>query len=475
MKNYYLILPLLIGVIIAGCDSDEPLTSSMKPSDIEEYVQTLNSKYASKEDVNAVVSSIFGTPRSRAEESSREISLVTGKKREPAYYIVNMPEDGGFVLVSAVKDYTPILAYSTTGNFTADAYTLPGIADWIIDITNAIDVASEAPDSILEQAHIQWNVLASKMIFEQVKENNLSRSSDIGDRNNHPELIPIMEDSIASWQTKGWEVCYFEDYGFTSPTREEMIQNMQSAADWRYIEDAAALTLIVRKTDFWSSGSTPNLNGIKWNQTEPWNYSYPLVNDGQHAVAGCVPVAVGQFMYYNKYPTTFNWNAMRATYATSETQAFLFLLADRMNANYNKSDTGNNRHTSVSTSNMINVLKSYSYTISESNRLDQAGFPCIVTSDMKKADGKTSGHAYLLCGSSSTISTESIDCWTFTKKNSLNPCYQLDYNATSTKYYYVNWGWGGYCDGIYIHPETGLPNKEDFVSNKITKYITPRH
>ncbi len=473
MKKLISIIPLLAGILMAGCTADEPAPAALDAPAADEIKMTESSEFVTEDEVNSVISSFMGMPASRAEEGMRNISLIKGKKNTPAYYIVNIADDGGFYLVSATKNYTPILAYSTTGNFTAEAYTTPGIADWLIDITAAIDEASEAPDSIKDQAHTQWSALNAQIICEPTKAFPLSRSAEIGDRNNHPELIPIMEDSIASWRSKGWEVYYFEDYNFTNPSRDEMIQNMQSAADWRYIEDAAALTLIVRKTTFWSSGATPNLNGIRWNQPEPWNYSFPLLSNGQRAVAGCMPVAVGQFMYYSKYPTTFNWDAMRPTYATKETQDFLFLLADKMNATY-KGNNNEGRSTEVYSSDMLRVVKSYGYTVSETDKLDKAGFPCIVTSRIKAKDQEEGGHAYLLCGYSSTQSTESVECWTFTKKNSLNACYQLEYNTTSSRRYYINWGWGGYCDGSYVQPETKVPNS-NYDYNIINRYYTPRH
>lgn len=470
MKIYHLIFPLLVGVLISGCASDEPISLSIDQSNIDEFVQTGDSKYASKEEVNSVVSTFFGQPKSRAEESSRNISLIKGKKSEPAYYIVNMPEGKGFVLVSAVKDYTPILAYSTTGNFTTEAYTLPGIADWLIDITNAIDNASEAPDSIKEKAHIQWRAMNAHMITDRVEKNG-SRSSQIGDRNNHPELIPIMEDSIASWQSKGWEVYYFEDYEFTDPSRDEMIQNMQSAADWRYIEDAADLTLILRRTNYSSYICDNVMNYIKWGQDWPWNYAMPKIKiDGsyENGYVGCVGVAGGQLMKYHEYPESIDWKSMANEYKSNtplesvyKASIFLRQLNDKLGVKY-KADG-----TSGQTTDLINIFKGYGYTVSHQKNIDSASFPCVV----RKKKSLTEGHAYVIDHFSTVNSFETIDCWTFTKKESINPCYNLKYSNMTTKMYYINWGWGGMYNGLYTNPESANPPLDGWKNGEITDYI----
>lgn len=52
----------------------------------------------------------------------------------------------------------------------------------------------------------------------------------------------------------------------------------------------------------------------KWNQGTPYNNMCPISSSGSRCVAGCVPVALAQLMYYHKWPehgtgqNTYSWN-----------------------------------------------------------------------------------------------------------------------------------------------------------------------
>ena len=80
----------------------------------------------------------------------------------------------------------------------------------------------------------------------------------------------------------------------------------------------------------------------KWNQNSPYNLQCPEINSN-HCVTGCVATSMAQVMYYHQWPhmisreipayywekgnttlsslagTTFNWNAMKTTYSSSDT------------------------------------------------------------------------------------------------------------------------------------------------------------
>ena len=80
-----------------------------------------------------------------------------------------------------------------------------------------------------------------------------------------------------------------------------------------------------------------------WSQNSPYNILFPILNNGQQAVAGCVATAMAQVLYYWKHPTQvtttlpeytsqslniympalepvdFNWDAMQDTYLSNDT------------------------------------------------------------------------------------------------------------------------------------------------------------
>lgn len=85
------------------------------------------------------------------------------------------------------------------------------------------------------------------------------------------------------------------------------------------INDTYAEGMITYEYGPWEYNFYPERDGIcdvEWSQKWPYNDKCPMV-DGTHGLAGCVPIAVAQFMSANKYPesyngTTFNWDEINA-------------------------------------------------------------------------------------------------------------------------------------------------------------------
>ena len=479
MKKLLLALWALSGLLVVGCTSDEPeMSMAQEEAETVEQAVPADPDFVTKEDLEDVVKKYTKSyVQSRGEAKSYSTSLVNGRTGKPAYYVVNFDNEKGYMLVSANKNYAPVLAYVEKGSFGPDAYVTPGIAEWLIETTEAIDNLDSAEDSIKSQTRALWSPYLRKQSLSDAEKAALvlSRGPQMGDRNNHPELIPIMQDSIRMWEAKGWTVWYFEDYPFTDPSREEMMENMRSAADWRYIDDAPALSLVVKKTTYVDGGAASNLSGIQWDQIEPWNAKFKLLNDNKtRALVGCVPVAVGQMMRYFKHPAYFDWNNMPPKYPTSTTQDFLLLLAQKIDVDYNEGDVGDNRHTSGNPSKAVSVLKSYGYQVFESSNLSRNVTPCLVSSTLKKPGEDDGHHMYILAGSSTSTTTEVIQCYTFMYKERMQACYELSNISSSHSHYYVNWGWGGRYDGYYTNPDSTPPSGSSFTGNKITKYYMVR-
>ncbi|MDE6928183.1 MAG: Spi family protease inhibitor [Muribaculaceae bacterium] len=74
-----------------------------------------------KYDIQNIVSS-FGNGSSENQSRSTfynnySLSTIYDSTGNPAIYVVNYDNNAGFVLVSATKDYHPILAYAEIGNY----------------------------------------------------------------------------------------------------------------------------------------------------------------------------------------------------------------------------------------------------------------------------------------------------------------------------------------------------------------------
>ncbi len=113
-----------------------------------------------------------------------------------------------------------------------------------------------------------------------------------------------------------------------------------------YAAQIEALSQGAQPVTLRSSGNaiTP-LVTASWSQNSPYNILFPILNNGEQAVTGCVATAMAQLMYYWKWParptTTipeytstslqvympalepidFNWDAMQDTYLTNDTES----------------------------------------------------------------------------------------------------------------------------------------------------------
>lgn len=81
----------------------------------------------------------------------------------------------------------------------------------------------------------------------------------------------------------------------------------------------------------------------EWGQTAPYNNLCPIV-EGEHCPSGCLPTALAQIMYYNKYPEkgagvsqgvdlsthTYDWDQMTDTYDSKSSQTSIDAVATLM-------------------------------------------------------------------------------------------------------------------------------------------------
>ncbi len=195
-----------------------------------------------------------------------------------------------------------------------------------------------------------------------------------------------------------------------------------------------------------------------WSQNSPYNILFPILNNGQQAVAGCVATAMVQVLYYWKHPTQvtttlpeytsqslniympalepvdFNWDAMQDTYLSNDTVSDGAVAAARltlycaqslqMNFLYGSSGANTNRIPSI-------IANYFGYKASarceyRSNYTTQSWADFIYS---ELAEGRpliysgskaSSGHAFICDG----------------------------YDGEGL--FHINWGWDGMSNGYYV-------------------------
>jgi hypothetical protein len=202
-----------------------------------------------------------------------------------------------------------------------------------------------------------------------------------------------------------------------------------------------------------------------WNQDFPYNYMCPADPAGPHGhcLAGCVATAMGQLMYYYRWPqtgtgsysythpdygeisadfgnTTYRWDGMPTAITTTNDalNELLFHIGVSVDMDYGPTSSGMwNHKAAYSYTTYFKYAPETQYVYRDSTSMDWDSL-VIAHLDRKMpcyyagwADYTyTSGHAFIVDG------------------------YQGEY-------FHMNWGWGGYLDGYFLL-ENLTPGGNDF-------------
>lgn len=249
----------------------------------------------------------FANPLSR-NDGNKEIDgtpiKVLDEDGSPLMYILNY-KNGGFVIISATKDYYPVLAFSDKGSFVLSDQ-VNGVSIWLNDTKKQIKNSISLNDSIKTKIYAVWNSYES---FD----NSLIKSRTMDDSST-PEAIQACWNRCyeleAQYSTEGWLFAplqyveqVFAGAGYSS-TYEDLCFSANfnhspldcSIVGWR-------LGTLREEVGPWLS--------TQWHQNTPFND----LCDGNPA--GCAAVAVAQVMKYYEHPQnlslngySFSWNTI---------------------------------------------------------------------------------------------------------------------------------------------------------------------
>lgn len=242
------------------------------------------------------------------------------------------------------------------------------------------------------------------------------------------------------------------------------------------------------------AGSSHNSKGplvkTKWGQEDPYNYFCPSIYGGTKALAGCVPVAIGQICGYHNWPTqldgyTFNWNEMLSTPTKADitdsgaydTAKLLRILGDKSKVIYGILESG------TTTENAIECLKeigypnvkivSYSTSICLSHLTNYG--PLYMRGNLNEdcinspIPFEHEGHAWVVDGYDSC--SYYIDYY----REDNGEFFRRDYGDGYT-YLHFNLGWDGNGDGFYLMSGAGTSANQnkfsEFEYNKENYLIT---
>jgi hypothetical protein len=366
-------------------------------------------------------------------------SIETVKEDDnPLMYIINYPE-GGFAIVSATRNYYPILAYSEEGSFELSSATgWGGVAVWLGETKEAIKGSEALDDSIKSTMRVAWTS------FEPVEINRSEsplRNNVIYERytamDNRITELSIQYGLIFNLYALSGVSSFFPD-GWRG---EEL-------CDFAIANGASPEFSIVGIKEDYNTYQVGPLLTTQWHQGSPFNSECP-----NGYPAGCVAIAMAQIMKFHQYPTFYNWSNMPNiefdTITTSSTPALISHIGNAVDMNYGSSSSGT---TITKAKNAFQNTYGYSVTKANhnatqvKNELYNNQRPVF----MSGFDTNDGGHAWVCDGVKTNITMvnyfvefqlDSDYSYTTLGYPSVNPSSLLSAGSYQSVYFHMNWGW----------------------------------
>lgn len=370
----------------------------------------------------------------------------------PVFYAVNRGENNGYIIVSASRKYYPILAIVEKGHFD-NLYSEMGLSSWVEEQCALITAFEKGEYKVLD-CEASWSAYekTEPMLFITTK--------------TEEEALALKQASITAWEAQGY-TCYAlqdcPDY-LPSGTYNQWLSlaSVSANPDYDYLYFSVILEKYVENVS-----TTGPLIGSSWDQSNGFNAAVP-----NNCLVGCVPVAIGQIMWFFEKPSTFFWSDMYANSATSTTASFLYTLGCLMGIDYPHNDS------SASHGDGENALNYYGYSTSF-NSYNEAtvisniamGKPVYIGGDVQ---GVNEGHAWVCEGS--RINQHHYEYTLKILDDALPLAYtnagQTCYSGYGTyNYLYHNLGYGGSGNGWYMGSVVSI--KGTFLPNCMIYNITP--
>lgn len=383
------------------------------------------------------------------------------------FYVVNFANDCGYVLISANKNYAPVLAFNDSGNFNIDKIKESGLAIWTDEVSENIKQANNADLEVRKQNRATWSAFLKKYkLFDRKSKSRMIYEDD--------EEEGKINQQIYEWYMDGYSVYtvadYKENYSYlpslplVAETKMNEIyempfdtEKMAYPKDYNYV-----LVMDKYKTII----SVPNLMSTSWHQEEPYNnaveYSY---SNGEHVLLGCTAIALGQVLKYYAEVPGYNFDNMPNSTTTNcpDLAIFLYMVGKKIGIRYDflKSEASINQ--------VEYALNEFGYTYSLRNHSMgdvanslQAGCPVIMFgTDSNGSSGKDASHAWVCDGVSQTEHTGGfkIMCLDYHSDDTIYQPYLEAINTVNTAsylYYHMNWGFKDIANGSYYYDNVSV-------------------
>ncbi|MDR2910522.1 MAG: C10 family peptidase [Bacteroidales bacterium] len=481
-SNFKLIISLLFMVFLFSCSEKDLLPEDVNIAPLQEEIpvnangETFVSSEQALEIAGKFLSGESGT-ETRA-LANAAVATVTDEKNNnaPAMYVVNYPE-GGWVIVSATRNYFPVLAHSDKGSFNLENVSQSGISVWVAETKDAVRLSESLADSVKVQINTQW------LAYEDAQKKSLSAPQT--------RSYQAMYNRISQLQQMYTSYNYYFSLAELENSNDFDADIISELLGWAqdYSSPPEYTIVAFRRNNITTFQKGPLLT-TTWGQWYPFNYFCPPGTSGASGnyPAGCVAVAMGQIMNYHRKPALvsnpynhkYNWNNMSETYSSS-LPVLLRAIGVDVDMSYGTTSLAGIDDAQYAFKNI------YGYTTVTRANHDAAivkshlnatpkGRPVYMRGEDSINGG---GHAWVCDGVKDEIIqyeffVEYFNGSSYSTGNDYtpsNPGVTLSPVPPMT-FYNMNWGWNGEHDGWFYNNFVN-PNGYNFQYNRRNLYIIP--
>lgn len=428
----------LLTVVTMACNKDLITNTEVQEKVLRESDDVT---FVSKSKANEIAEAFFGTlsndlvTKSNINLASTETIRDSSSENTPLMYVINYA-DGGFVIISATKDYYPVLAYSDEGSFVLRE-DMGSVAVWLGETKEAIRQSKTLNKEIKAKISSMWrrydpigSIISHKTVTKSLSEKDEAMANRIGELTN-----------------MGY-TCYSLESAYT----EGLISHnlYQACLTNAYELGTLEYPIVVLGNNYTYSQVGP-LVLTRWGQKNDYN----LLCNNFPGPAGYGTIAMAQIMKFHQFPSTFDWANMDNYPANHATQLLIGDINARIGSESNPNETKS-------------AFEYFGYNATIYNHDKQSveselfhNRPMLMSGFTRSflGNGTGTGHAWI-CDGVSKESSENFHYVEFLIGDSGDYYYEYDKNICTphdpiytggyiSTYFHMNWGWYSYSDGWF--------------------------
>lgn len=474
MKFNHLLLVLCIAFV--ACNNDLDVVPDNTEKNSVENVLATDSVKVNELEINNILKSVLNKPETRANNFTME--TISDEEGNPLIYVVNYENNGGFVLISATKNYFPVLAYNETGNFDLNTQKPLGLNQWQNSIEQNIATSQDLP---ADKKHVYKTIWKQFEIKEPQQISAQSRAIESSEE--YLEAQSIAMNKRMELQSQGYEIYEITEEITGNASLDNEIRDYARYNIYPVYEEYwDVLSFVAHNPNPDEYTSVPNFVNNVWDQGPKnhvmggpqYNSGFPTYNtNGDVAPVGCGGLATAKVMHYYQYPTYFNWADMPSDSPTATISSFLRQVAEACNSVYGSQTLTNQED-------CLQALRYYGYSGNKASHNAERTWNNIKQRKPVMMRGQTSipnsGHAWVATGGKYTFYDVRYELWTFYSDTYFKCMMEYPDIYQKTYMFYMNWGWGSGYDGFYLDEETGDPGTHLLYTNRSNIYdITPNN